>query len=113
MKDKARKAEKTLLEEVVSHHKVQKSLEEVTKKSLVKRIEFLKIYGNKKSKYQHRELLEEKRRDDERFERKSMDMVKRRKLENELHHILLQNEEEEHVYHLQSQNKQHREVPLR
>jgi hypothetical protein len=35
-----------------------------------------------------------KRRDDEHFERKSMDMVKRRKLESELHHVLLQNEEE-------------------
>jgi hypothetical protein len=81
MKDKARKAEKALLEEVVSHHKVQKSLEEVTKKSFFKRIEFLTIYGNKKSKYQHRELLEEKRRDDE---RKSTDMVKRRKLTNEV-----------------------------
>lgn len=91
---------------MVSHQRVKKALEQITKKSLIRRIEFLKIYGNKKSKYQHRELLEMRRRDEEHFERKSMDLVKRRKLENELHQVLLQNEEEEHICKLQSHNKQ-------
>lgn len=91
---------------MAARHRAQKSLEDATRKSLMKRVEFLKIYGNKKSKYQHRELLELQRREEEKAERESMEMVKRRKLERELHHLLLQNEEEEHVYRLQSKNKQ-------
>lgn len=82
------------MEQVAARHRAQKSLEDATRKSLMKRVEFLKIYGNKKSKYQHRELLELQRREEEKAERESIEIVKRRKLERELHHLLLQNEEE-------------------
>jgi hypothetical protein len=82
IKEKVRLASQSLHDQVTTHHRARRSLEEVTRKSLIKRIEFLKVYGNKKSKYQHRELLETKRREDEHVERHSVDLVRRRKLEN-------------------------------
>jgi hypothetical protein len=39
-----------------------------------------------------------------------VELVRRRKLENELHQILVQNEEEDHVYKLQSRNREHKEL---
>lgn len=43
------------------------SLEKINHQSLIKRIEFLKIYGNKKAKFQGQELLESKKHERERF----------------------------------------------
>lgn len=47
--------------------------------------------------YFDRGLLESRKQEKERFDRKSVEAVRRRKLECELQQILRQNEEEEHV----------------
>ena len=41
-------------EEIMRHHKVKRSLDQVNHKSLIKRLEFLKIYSNKKAMYHER-----------------------------------------------------------
>lgn len=111
LKERAKLTEESYRRQMMSHHRVQRCLEEVTRKSLLKRVEFLKIYGNKKAKYQGREMVESSKREAEMLERKSMEMVKRRKLENELQLILVKNEEEDHALQLALMARREKEVP--
>jgi hypothetical protein len=110
LKERAKLAEQSFRTQMMSHHRVQRSFEEVTRKSLLKRVEFLKIYGNKKAKYQGRELVDCSKREAEVLERKSMEMVKRRKLENELQLILVKNEEEDHALQIAMLARREKEV---
>jgi hypothetical protein len=52
IRDRAKSLQREYLDERMRHHAVKKSLETVTHKSLIKRTEFLKVYGNKKAKFQ-------------------------------------------------------------
>lgn len=42
------------LQQKIQHDKVKKKLEEINHKSAIKRMEFLKVYSNKKAKFQTR-----------------------------------------------------------
>ena len=113
MKERARQAEQLFNREKVRHHIVQRSFDKTARNSLMKRVDFMKAYANKKAKLQHKELLEGRKAEGERILRVSVEAVKRRKLEEELHHILLQNEEEEHIEQLQSQHRQRKDVGMK
>ena len=94
LKAKARQAEELFKREKVRHHQAARSLEKTSRNSLLRRVEFMKAYSNKKAKIRHRDLLHEHQVMSERSNRTCSERVKRRKLEQELHHVLLQNEEE-------------------
>ena len=93
VKDKAKSMQKEYLLQKIHHDKVKKKLEEINHKSAIKRMEFLKVYCNKKAKFHNRQLLENTRQERQKFQRKSLDLVKRRKLQYELQQILVQNED--------------------
>lgn len=84
--------EKTYKDEMKIRHKVQRSLEHINRQSLLKRDQFLKIYENKKAKYQLKQLLEAKKKTSAIVHRNTANMVKQKKLENELQLILTKNE---------------------
>lgn len=72
-------------------HRLQRSLDKVTRKSTQQRMDFLRMYSCKKNRCELKEMLEQKRKDDEWMTKQSAETTKRKKLENELHSILVKN----------------------
>lgn len=90
--------------------RIQQRLAATTRQAVMHRVQFLKVYGNKKAKYEEQQMEEQRRSEVQQVQVRSQERTRRRRLQLELQQALALNEQEEQVGRLQSQRRQRREV---
>lgn len=90
--------------------KVKNSVEESNSKTHKLREEFVKLYGNKKSKYANKSMMEAKKHLDEEFKLESSNRVRTKRLSNDLGIMYMRNECEVNNHKLKDENRKIAEV---